>query len=93
MLPGRIAVTLVFTLAMAAVAGGQATPAADWPQWRGPDRTGLSSETGLLKQWPASGPSLQWSASNLGGGYGSISVSGNFIFVQGLKGRTARCPF
>ena len=30
--------------------------AADWPQWQGPDRTRISKETGLLKEWPASGP-------------------------------------
>ena len=23
--------------------------ATDWPQWQGPDRTGISKETGLLK--------------------------------------------
>src|SRR6516225_2947306 len=26
--------------------------AADWPQWRGPERNGISQETGLLKEWP-----------------------------------------
>ena len=30
--------------------------AADWPQWRGPNRDGISQETGLLKDWPADGP-------------------------------------
>ena len=29
---------------------------ADWPQWRGPNRDGISKETGLLKQWPEAGP-------------------------------------
>jgi len=48
----------------------------DWPQWRGPDRTGISKETGLLAQWPRSGPSVAWSAAMLGAGYGSISVQG-----------------
>ncbi len=32
------------------------TTTADWPQWRGPQRDGISRETGLLKQWPAGGP-------------------------------------
>ncbi|HEV2845017.1 MAG TPA: hypothetical protein VG477_09245 [Thermoanaerobaculia bacterium] len=27
--------------------------AADWPQLRGPNRDGISRETGLLKSWPA----------------------------------------
>ena len=26
--------------------------AADWPQWRGPQRNGISQETGLLQTWP-----------------------------------------
>ena len=30
-----------------------AQSAANWPQWRGPNRDGVSQETGLLKQWPA----------------------------------------
>jgi outer membrane protein assembly factor BamB len=83
----RIAVTLAFAVGMATVTGGQSSPGGDWPQWRGPDRTGLSKESGLMKQWPASGPALVWSAANLGAGYGSISVSGDRIFVQGMKGR------
>src|SRR5438094_905337 len=31
-----------------------------WPQWRGPDRSDVSTETGLLKEWPASGPQQLW---------------------------------
>jgi outer membrane protein assembly factor BamB len=83
----RVVATLMFALGMAAVTGGQSTPGADWPQWRGPDRSGLSTESGLMKQWPPPGPPLVWSTSNLGAGYGSISVSGERIFVQGMKGK------
>jgi outer membrane protein assembly factor BamB len=61
--------------------------ATDWPQWRGPDRNGVSKETGLLKQWPKSGPALVWSASQLGGGYGSVAVRGDRVYVQGMKNR------
>ena len=60
-------------------------PGVDWPQWRGPGRSGISTETGLLRQWPAAGPTRLWTASNLGGGYGSLSVSGDRIFVQGMR--------
>src|ERR1700737_1238719 len=83
----RLAATLMFALGMAAVTGGQSTPGVDWPQWRGPDRTGLSTESGVVKQGPPPGPRLVWSTSNLGAGYGSISVSGERIFVQGMKGK------
>ena len=59
--------------------------ASDWPQWQGPDRTGVSKETGLMQQWPASGPSTVWSATGLGSGYGSMAVAGNRVFVQGTR--------
>ena len=32
------------------------TVGADWPQFHGPNRDNRSSETGLLKEWPAGGP-------------------------------------
>lgn len=59
--------------------------AIDWPQWRGPDRNGLSKETGLLSQWPRSGPTVAWSAAMLGAGYGSIAVQGDRVYVQGMR--------
>ena len=61
-------------------------PAGDWPQWRGPDRNGVSRETGLMKTWPAGGPPVVWTVSGLGEGYGSLSIAGDRIYVQGAKG-------
>jgi outer membrane protein assembly factor BamB len=81
--------TLASVAALAAAADGQSAsspPGSDWPQWRGPDRTGLSKESALLREWPSSGPALLWSASNLGAGYGSLAVSGDRIHVQGTRG-------
>ena len=75
------------TIAWTMSISGQSGAGMDWPQWRGPDRTGISRETGLLKQWPPSGPPLVWSSSNLGAGFGSIAVAGDHVFVQGLRGR------
>ena len=57
----------------------------DWPQWRGPDRNGISKETGLLAQWPRSGPTVTWSAAMLGAGYGSMAVQGDRVWVQGMR--------
>ena len=65
---------------------GNTATAAEWPQWRGPLRNGLSSETGLLKQWPANGPAVTWSITNLGEGYGSVAIKENRIYVQGTSG-------
>lgn len=57
------------------------TVAADWPQWRGPNRDGVSAETGLLNEWPKEGPKLGWKADLGGVGYGSPSVAGGKVFV------------
>lgn len=58
----------------------------DWPQWRGPNRDGVSKETGLLKEWPKDGPNLLWQVKDLGGGYGTPSVAGGRIYVMANKG-------
>lgn len=63
--------------------------AADWPQWQGLDRTRVSNETGLLKQWPAAGPPLVWTATGLGSGYGSMAIAGDRVFVQGVRRRNS----
>ncbi|HEX5966228.1 MAG TPA: PQQ-binding-like beta-propeller repeat protein [Pyrinomonadaceae bacterium] len=59
---------------------------ANWPQWRGPNRDGLSKETGLLKQWPAEGPPLAWKATGAGRGYSSFSIANGKLFTMGLRG-------
>ncbi len=62
---------------------GTAAFALDWPQWRGPDRDGISAETGLLTSWPEGGPPLLWKTRGLGSGFASFSVSGGKVFTQG----------
>jgi outer membrane protein assembly factor BamB len=59
---------------------------ADWPQWRGPNRDGISKETGLLKQWPEAGPPLVWKATGAGGGYSSFAISNGHLYTMGLRG-------
>jgi outer membrane protein assembly factor BamB len=68
------------------VAIGATLAASDWPQWHGPNRNGLSSETGLLARWPSGGPPQLWTTTAIGGGYGSLAIVGDRIFVQGSKG-------
>lgn len=57
--------------------------AGDWPQWRGPNRDGISKETGLLTEWPAGGPELKWKVTGLGAGFSSVSLAGDRIFTAG----------
>jgi outer membrane protein assembly factor BamB len=58
----------------------------DWPQWRGPDRNGISKETGLLKEWPGDGPKLAWQARDIGGGYSTPAVVGNRLYLMSNRG-------
>jgi outer membrane protein assembly factor BamB len=60
--------------------------AADWPQWRGPQRDGISQETGLLKQWPKEGPKLLWQVQDLGNGYSTPAVVGDRLYLLSNKG-------
>jgi outer membrane protein assembly factor BamB len=82
----RFVAVTAFACLTGVVMAGQSGKDADWPQWQGPDRTGISKETGLLHEWPASGPAVVWTASNLGNGYGSVAVKGDRVYVQGMKG-------
>lgn len=58
---------------------------ADWPQWLGPDRTGISTETGFLKTWPKGGPAVVWKK-NLGEGFSGISVANGRVFTMFAEG-------
>lgn len=59
--------------------------AADWPQWRGPDRTDQSPDTGLMKTWPSGGPKRLWMSTNGGLGYSGYSIVDGKLYTMGLK--------
>jgi outer membrane protein assembly factor BamB len=54
--------------------------AADWPQFLGPNRNGVSPETGLLQTWPAQGPPQLWEK-NVGEGYSGPVVAGERLIL------------
>jgi outer membrane protein assembly factor BamB len=58
----------------------------DWPQWQGPDRTAVSQEHGLLKEWTKGGPPLAWKSKGLGGGYSGPSIAAGRIFGMSNRG-------
>lgn len=72
---------LAIALPLALVAGS----AADWNQWRGPNRDGKSHESGLLEEWPAEGPARVWEVDSLGAGYSSLAAGDGMLFTQGAK--------
>lgn len=66
--------------------GAPATAApGDWPQFRGPERTGVGNDVDLADSWPADGPPVKWQVDFLGEGYGSVAVRGDLVFVQGTQ--------
>jgi outer membrane protein assembly factor BamB len=57
--------------------------AADWPTFRGPDRTGVAPDTDLLESWPSEGPPLVWETAGAGRGYASPAIAGERIYTLG----------
>jgi len=55
--------------------------AADWPQWLGPQRNGISAETGLLKSWPETGPKILW-RTPLGNGFSALSIADGHAYTM-----------
>ncbi len=70
------AALLVTVLTVPVVAG-------DWPTWRGPNRDGVSTETGLLQSWPSGGPKLVYKTSGIGGGMASVAVVDGKVYTCG----------
>ena len=62
---------------------GSFVRADDWPQFRGPDRTGVSKEKGLLKEWPKEGPKLVWTFKTAGVGHSSCAVVNGVLYTLG----------
>lgn len=69
----------------------EALRADDWPQWRGPNRDGVSSETRWAAQWPDSGPKVLWKA-DVGKGCSSLAVANGLVYTMGniTEGETER---
>ncbi|MBT5620037.1 MAG: PQQ-binding-like beta-propeller repeat protein, partial [Verrucomicrobia bacterium] len=74
---------VIFTVLFFAVSLGLS--ADDWPQWRGPNRDGISRETGLLQAWPSAGPKRVWLSRDIGLGYSAPVVAKGRLFVLGTK--------
>jgi len=77
---------LVRGIAIGLCLGPLVLRAADWPQWRGPQRNGISAETGLLAEWPKDGPRLVWQVKDIGSGYSTPAVVGNRLYLLSNQG-------
>jgi outer membrane protein assembly factor BamB len=70
-----LVVAMAVTAPAAALLG-----ASDWPEWRGPARTGVSAETGLPTSWSPAGQNLAWRAPY--GGRSAPVVFGDRLYLQ-----------
>ena len=86
MLFSPVTVTSLLVLCATACSAQDSVRKGDWPQWRGPNRDGISSDTDLLKEWPAEGPEQLWQIDSVGVGYSSLAVKDGRIFTQGDLG-------
>jgi outer membrane protein assembly factor BamB len=59
------------------------TIAADWPTFRGANRTAVAPDTDLLESWPAEGPPLLWTSQGAGRGYASLAIAGSRCYTLG----------
>lgn len=74
----RVRFVLFFTLLITALS------AQNTIQWRGTDRTGIYTESGLMQAWPANGPQLLWHYNGLGDGHSSVAIDNDKIFLTGM---------
>jgi len=81
-----VIVGLLQGAAAAEVARLAASREPGWPQWRGPRRDGISTETGLLQQWPEGGPKLLWTVDGLGRGWSCPIVTHGTLYITGDVG-------
>lgn len=79
-----VAVAALAACLFASESAAQDTPY--WPRLHGPNQDNRSPDSGLLTAWPASGPTLVWTAKGIGHGFSSVSLSGGRIFTAGNVG-------
>ena len=88
---GKVRMYLLAGVALAGVvvASAPASPmgsaAAGWPQWRGPDRDGISKEKGILADW-SQPPKKLWQITTPGAGYNGPAVVGGVVYITGSSG-------
>jgi outer membrane protein assembly factor BamB len=79
-----IALTTLFVALLILVASTQAQ--SDWPRFRGPDCTGICTETGLFEGLPTDGPELLWQLKGCGTGYSSVAIVDGTLYTMGDRG-------
>jgi len=78
-------VSLLIVVATVVAQGPRRVSVGDWPEMRGPNRDGLSKETGLIERWALKGENFLWRVAH--GGRSAPIVMGNRVYVQNPSGR------
>lgn len=68
-------------VAAAGLLVSSASLAADWPQWMGPNRDAVWSETGIIEKFPEGGPKVLWRR-EVGAGYAGPAVVGDRVYLM-----------
>jgi outer membrane protein assembly factor BamB len=76
----RLAIILIVTAGATRLVVAE-SPA--WPRFHGPKGDNISTETGLLKQWPEGGPKLLWTSEKLGEGFAGVTIGDGLVFTDG----------
>jgi len=85
MIYSKVRMPVILLVLFCFVSSGQAQFTS---QWRGPQRSGIYPDTGLLTSWPEGGPELLWSVNDLGKGYSSAAVTDDAVYITGMKDST-----
>ncbi|HUT95943.1 MAG TPA: PQQ-binding-like beta-propeller repeat protein [Thermoguttaceae bacterium] len=84
--PPRFAPLLASIPVLVALSANSPLPADDapfWPRFHGPKGDNISTDTGLLAEWPERGPQLLWTAQPLGKGYAGVTIANGLIYTAG----------
>jgi outer membrane protein assembly factor BamB len=81
MMPTIVRILKTAFLAACVAAAASRCPADEWPQFLGPQRNGISGETGLADRWPEDGPKEVWRVLG-GGGMSGIAIAGGRAFTM-----------
>lgn len=80
--------TPALCLAASLLAAGPAAPgsaAGDWPGWRGPEGSGVSSESGLPERWSIT-ENVRWKAALPGRGVSGPAIARGKVFLTASSG-------
>jgi len=78
-------VLLALSVTLPAQQASQRVRLGDWPELRGPNRDGISRETGLIDSWKLNGENFLWRVPY--GGRSTPVVMGDRLYVQNPVGR------